>query len=155
MPTGWGCMVKVSGKVGQPHFPIPGIQVGHHMADLSLRVPLVTERRLSLDLLIYRGQHESGEPHPQLSPPDGKFHGLCPKRTWAHSRVWSTTREAMGAGRKRPNSWTRGMVMAQKPLGPSMTHSPNPQAMCVGSGIVPVMANLRSHKDFVASLTMR
>lgn len=28
-PTSWGCMVKISGKVGYPCFSVPGIQVGH------------------------------------------------------------------------------------------------------------------------------
>lgn len=55
VPTIWGCVVKVSSKVGYPHFAVPGIQVGHHMADLPLRVLLVTEKRLSLDLLNYGG----------------------------------------------------------------------------------------------------
>lgn len=70
MPTVWGCVVKVSGKLGYPHFPVPGVQVGHHMADLSPRVLLVTERRLGPGLLKCRGQ-ESHTPsyHPQIKNP--------------------------------------------------------------------------------------
>lgn len=29
VPAGWGFVLKVSSKVGYPHFPVPGIQVGH------------------------------------------------------------------------------------------------------------------------------